>query len=178
MITDIPRINAIARKLHYCGQAICKNQGNEENSVFEKRAEWLLSGKKRKWDGCGGRILLGENTSGETAVLHSIMFQNVGVWIANGLRFTYVGIHSFPPVYSVPNCAKFELRRTFWNTSTACRKVSVLPYSGFESRRGQEIFRFSQTPTTTLRSSQPFTPRVTTLSPGLKRPGRESHPSI
>jgi hypothetical protein len=134
--------------------------------------------KKRQLDEGGGRILLGDNTRGETAVLQSIMIQYVGVWLSNGLHCTYVEIHTFPSVRSVPNCAKLELRRTLRNTNTACRKVSVPPYPGFESRMGQESFRFSQTPTTTLSPSQLSTPRVTTLYPGLKRPGRESHPSI
>jgi len=122
-------------------------------------------------------MLLGDNTSGETAELQSIMFQCVGVWISNGLPCTYIGTHNFPFVRPVPNCAKLELRRTLRNISTACPKVSVPPYPEFESRREQEIFRFSHTPTTSLRSSQPSTPRVTILSPKIKRPGRLTRPS-
>jgi hypothetical protein len=40
-------------------------------------------------------------------------------WISNGFPGTYVGLHSFPSVYSLPNCAKFDLRRTFRDASTA-----------------------------------------------------------
>ena len=44
---------------------------------------------KPQLDKGDGRILLGDNTSGETFMLWPIMFQRTGLWISTGLRSTY-----------------------------------------------------------------------------------------
>jgi len=71
-----------------------------------------------------GRILLGDNTSGEAVMLPD---DQVSVWWSLDLKwipYTYV--------YSIPTCAKFELRRIFRNVTTAYAVKSL--YVGYVPR--------------------------------------------
>jgi len=61
---------------------------------------------KSQRDDIGGRILLGDNTGGRL-----IRFQRVGVLIPAGLLCLYVGERSLLYVYSIQNCAKFDMNR-------------------------------------------------------------------
>jgi hypothetical protein len=48
---------------------------------FELRVEIFLAEKKPRWVEGGGRILVGDNTSGGSVVLRPIKFQGAGVLI-------------------------------------------------------------------------------------------------
>jgi hypothetical protein len=79
---------------------------------------WIfLEGMKAQADEGGGRILLGDNTGGGAIMLRPIRFQLVGVLDLTGLPCIYM--YSWAYVYWIATCAKFDLRRTFRNVTTA-----------------------------------------------------------
>jgi hypothetical protein len=68
-------------------------------TFFYTRSELSSAGMRAQWDENGGRILLGDNTSGRPAMLWSIRFLCAEVWILTGLPRIY--IHNWPYVQSV-----------------------------------------------------------------------------
>jgi hypothetical protein len=70
------------------------------------------------------RILLGDNTSSGAVVLWPIRYQCAGVRMSAGLTSTHTHTHTrvclwMTYVYSFAICAKFHLRRTIRNVTTA-----------------------------------------------------------
>jgi len=57
----------------------------KKSDIFRFRAEIFLAEMKAQRDESGGRILLGDNTSGDVAILLLIRFLCAGVWISTGL---------------------------------------------------------------------------------------------
>ena len=90
------------------------NLKNKKRHFFETGALLLLSGMKAKWDEVGARILLGDNTGGETVMLCLSRFECFEVWISTGLLCTCTYAHGWPHIYPVPNTAIFKLRRTYF----------------------------------------------------------------
>jgi hypothetical protein len=95
--------------------------GKQLNKTSQTRAEFLLAGMKAQLSGGGGRILLGDNTGAGAVMLRPIRFQCDGFWILPVLLST--NIYSWPCVYSITTCAKFDLRRTFRRVTVFIQSV-------------------------------------------------------
>ena len=55
------------------------------NNIFETLATFFIARIKAKWDKCGGRILLGDNTDGGEVMLLPMRFQRIEIWVSTGL---------------------------------------------------------------------------------------------
>jgi len=103
----------------------------------------------------GRRILLGDSTSSGAVVLRPITYQCVGVRMSAGLTSTHIHTHThiyiyiyiyecvyacvcvcvwMTYVYSFPICAKFYLRRTFRDVTTALAGECLCRPSGICDR--------------------------------------------
>jgi hypothetical protein len=84
-----------------------------QNQIFKMHTQLLLAGMKVQRDK-GARItLLGGNIGGRAVTLRLIRFQSVGFWISTGLPCIY--IYSWPHVYPISTCTKFDLHRILQN---------------------------------------------------------------
>jgi len=72
--------------------------------------------------------LLGDNTGDNAVQLRPISVHCVGGRTSAALLCLYTYTSSY--VYSIPSYAKFDLRRTFRNVSTAEVRESLRPISG------------------------------------------------
>jgi hypothetical protein len=93
-------------------------------TASETPSKYCLAETKVQLDAVDGRILRGDNNSGEAVNLRPIELQCVGVWISTGLlcmcmyMCIYAHIQSTISI-SIMTCAKFHLRRALQNVTHA-----------------------------------------------------------
>ena len=106
-------------------------------------------GWKWKWEEVGARILLSDNTGGETVILWLARFECVGIWISTGLLYICTYAHGWTYIYSVPNSAIFNLGRTYLLKSisvctdeqtVSCTVRKIIPNLSFINRLKKKLF--------------------------------------
>jgi len=102
-----------------------KSNKGQHRKIFKTRADFPQRKWKAQWEAVA--YCWATTQAVGLTCCRTIRFQYDGVWIWSGFPCIY--IRNWPRVYSIPTCAKFDLRRIFWNVTTAY--VVKRPYVGY-----------------------------------------------